>query len=37
MSNGDVQTEGVVGWVSSYREKALRSRVGLPEHVRPVA
>ncbi|MDY6996905.1 MAG: 5,6-dimethylbenzimidazole synthase [Actinomycetota bacterium] len=26
-----------VGWVSFYREDFLRSLVGLPEHVRPVA
>ncbi|MER7606257.1 5,6-dimethylbenzimidazole synthase [Nocardioides sp. NPDC127503] len=26
-----------VGWVSFYREEFLRSLVGLPEHVRPVA
>ena len=26
-----------VGWVSFYREEFLRSLVGMPEHVRPVA
>ena len=26
-----------VGWVSFYREEFLRSLVGLPDHVRPVA
>lgn len=30
--------EGVgVGWVSFYREEFLRSLVGMPDHVRPVA
>lgn len=30
--------EGVgVGWVSFYREEFVRSLVGMPEHVRPVA
>lgn len=26
-----------VGWVSFYREETLRSLVGMPDHVRPVA
>jgi 5,6-dimethylbenzimidazole synthase len=26
-----------VGWVSFYREDFLRSLVGMPDHVRPVA
>lgn len=30
--------EGIgVGWVSFYREEFLRSLVGMPDHVRPVA
>ncbi|WP_406034772.1 hypothetical protein OG801_07090 [Nocardioides sp. NBC_00163] len=37
MRNGDVQPEGVVRWVSCYRDEFLLFLVGLPDHVRPVA